>query len=292
MSFFRVMKAELVRSFIIMRRYWFRTITGMIIGYGMLMVLVAGFIYSRPGVENAMDRFKDNPMGATNFILGFMIGMFAFGVVGMFTQGLQSMATTGVLEQLCMSPHGLATNFMAQTMVGSVTSIISSGIMVYAVTWSVSRGGSGMLHWDTLPILILLILTFFNLVGFGFMVGGLVLVFKQVGQVAILVRMGLFALAVFAREEMMHQPFPIPYMLHMLPITDATIALKYVLIHNQMVSVGTTEAGEPIMQFSSVFFHSSFYWLLVSCIFWTFLGLFVFRFLEDYSRSKGTLGSY
>ncbi|NLO33628.1 MAG: hypothetical protein GX117_09795 [Candidatus Hydrogenedentes bacterium] len=292
MSFFRVMKAELVRSFIIMRRYWFRTITGMIIGYSMLMVLVAGFIYSRPGVENAMDRFKDNPMGATNFILGFMIGMFAFGVVGMFTQGLQSMATTGVLEQLCMSPHGLATNFMAQTMVGSVTSIISSGIMVYAVTWSVSRGGSGMLHWDTLPILILLILTFFNLVGFGFMVGGLVLVFKQVGQVAILVRMGLFALAVFAREEMMHQPFPIPYMLHMLPITDATIALKYVLIHNQMVPVGTTEAGEPIMQFSSVFFHSSFYWLLVSCIFWTFLGLFVFRFLEDYSRSKGTLGSY
>ncbi|NLV45148.1 MAG: ABC transporter permease [Candidatus Hydrogenedentes bacterium] len=287
MSFFRVMKAELVRSFIIMRRYWFRTITGMVIGYGMLMVLVAGFIYSRPGVENAMDRFKDNPMGATNFVLGFIIGMFAFGVVGMFTQGLQSMATTGVLEQLCMSPHGLAVNFMAQTMVGSVTSIISSGIMVYAVTWSVN----GMLYWDTVPILVLLVLTFFNLVGFGFMVGGLVLVFKQVGQVAILVRMGLFALAIFAREEMLHQPFPLPFLLHMLPITDATIALKYVLISNQMVET-TTETGEKIMEFSSVFVHPCFYWLLVSCVFWTVVGLTIFRILEDYSRSKGTLGSY
>ena len=155
MSFFRVMKAELIRSWIIMRRYWFRTITGMVIGYGMLMVLVAGFIYSRTGVENTLNKFED-PSAATNFVLGFIIGMFAFGVVGMFTQGLQGMATTGVLEQLCMSPHGLAVNFMAQTMVGSVASIISSGIMVYAVTWSVG----GMLHWDTIPILVLLTLPF------------------------------------------------------------------------------------------------------------------------------------
>lgn len=286
MSFFRVMKAELVRSFIIMRRYWFRTLTGMIIGYGMLMVLIAGFIYSKGGVGDTINHF-DDPTAATNFVLGFIIGMFAFGVVGMFTQGLQSMATTGVLEQLCMSPHGLAVNFMAQTMVGAVSTIISSGILVYAVTWSVG----GMLHWDTLPILLLLTLTFFNLVGFGFMVGGLVLVFKQVGQIAILVRMALFALAVFAREEMLNQPWPFRLMLHMLPITDATISIKYVLSQGQMVEK-INENGETVLEFSSVFYHTSFYWLLVSCVVWTFIGLTVFRILEDYSRSKGTLGSY
>lgn len=286
MSFFTVMKAELIRSFIIMRRYWFRTITGMVIGYGMLMVLIAGFIYSRAGVEDAVTQFED-PTAATNFVLGFIIGMFAFGVVGMFTQGLQGMATTGVLEQLCMSPHGLAVNFMAQTMVGSVASILSSGIMVYAVTWSVG----GMLHWDLIPMLVLLTLTFFNLVGFGFMVGGLVLVFKQVGQIAILVRMGLFALAIFAREEIFNQPWPFRLMLHLLPITDATISLKYVLIKGQMVET-SVENGEAVLEFSSVFAHPSFYWLIVSCVIWTFIGLTVFRFLEDYSRSKGTLGSY
>ena len=286
MSFFLVMKAEMLRSFIIMRRYWFRTVTGMVIGYGMLMVLIAGFIYSRPGVEDAINKF-DDPTAATNFVLGFIIGMFAFGVVGMFTQGLQGMATTGVLEQLCMSPHGLAKNFLAQTVVGSVATIISSGIMVYAVTWSVG----GMLHWDTLPILTLLTLTFFNLVGFGFMVGGLVLVFKQVGQMAILLRMGLFALAVFAREEMLDNPWPVSFVLHLLPITDATICLKHVLIKGQMNTIAL-ENGESMTEFQSVFMHSSFYWLIFSCILWTFIGLVVFRFMEDYSRSKGTLGSY
>ena len=286
MSFFRVMKAEVVRSFIIIRHYWFRTLTGMVIGYGMLMVLIAGFIYSKGGAGDKISQF-DNPAAATNFVLGFIIGMFAFGVVGMFTQGLQSMATTGVLEQLCMSPHGLAVNFMAQTMVGAVSTIISSGILVYAVTWSVG----GMLHWDMFPILILLTLTFFNLVGFGFMVGGLVLVFKQVGQIAIIVRMALFALAVFAREEILNQPWPLRFFLHMLPITDATISIKYVLSGGQMVDK-ITESGETIQVFSSVFTHPSFYWLIVSCIVWTVVGLTVFRILEDYSRSKGTLGSY
>jgi len=285
MSFFRVMKAELVRSFIIMRRYWFRTLTGMVIGYGMLMVLIAGFIYSKGGVGDKINQF-DDPTAATNFVLGFIIGMFAFGVVGMFTQGLQSMATTGVLEQLCMSPHGLAINFMAQTMVGAVSTIISSGILVYAVAWSVG----GMLHWHW-SILVLLALTFFNLVGFGFMVGGLVLVFKQVGQIAIIVRMALFALAVFAREEILNQPWPFRFFLHMLPITDATISIKYVLSRGQMME-RINATGETVQEFSSVFAHPSFYWLIISCLVWTFVGLTVFRFLEDYSRSKGTLGSY
>lgn len=286
MSFLLVMKAEIVRSFIIMRRYWFRTVTGMIIGYGMLMVLIAGFIYSRPGVEESLTKF-DDPTAATNFVLGFIIGMFAFGVVGMFTQGLQGMAATGVLEQLCMSPHGLAVNFLAQTVVASVASIISSGIMVFAVTWSVG----GMLHWDTIPILALLGLTFFNLVGFGFMVGGLVLVFKQVGQLAIILRMSLFGLAVFAREEILQQAWPFVLLLHLLPITDATICLKYVLVKNQMMTV-TGADGVTSEVFRSVFLYPSFYWLIFSCVLWTVIGLTVFRFMEDYSRSKGTLGSY
>ncbi len=278
MGFFLVMKAELVRTWIIMRRYWFRTVTGMIMGYGMLMVMIAGFIYSRPMVGSAINKIED-PMAATNFVLGFIIGMFAFGVVGMFTQGLQGMATTGVLEQLCMSPHGLITNFMAQTLVGSVTSILSSSVMVFMVTFTVG----GTMHWDTIPVVVLLTLTFFNLIGFGFMVGGLVLVFKQVGQVAFILRMALFGLAVFAREDLLKQPWFVTVPMHLLPVTDAAICLKYVLIKGQVDAAG---------QHLSVFQHPSFYWLFASCFLWTAIGLAVFRVMEDYSRSKGTLGSY
>lgn len=304
MGFFLVMKAEIVRSIIIMRRYWFRTLTGMIIGYGMLMVLIAGFMYSQgdrqpppdspapiagpvdPGAPEGggeeagkgLLKFSD-PAQATNYVLGFIIGMFAFGVVGLFSQGLQSMAHTGVLEQLCMSPHGLVTNFLARATVGSVTTIVSSGVMVWLVTMSVG----GTLHFDAVPILVLLALTFFNLLGFGFMVGGLVLVFKQVGQLAILIRMGFFGLALFAREEMLEQGWGLAFIMHALPITDASICLKYVLIRDQ---------GRVDDLYKSVFLHPSFPWLLVSCIVWTILGIVIFRIMEDWSRSKGTLGAY
>jgi ABC-type polysaccharide/polyol phosphate export permease len=278
MGFLLVMKAEIVRSWIIMRRYWFRTLTGIFLGYGMLMVLIAGFMYSRTSIEGSIEQLGD-PVAATNFVLGFIIGMYAFGVVGMFSQGIQSMAGTGILEQLCMSPHGLIANFMARTAVGSVTMIASSGVMVWLVTLSVG----GRLYFDPLAVLVLLALTFVNLLGFGFMVGGLVLVFKQVGQLAVLIRMVLFGLAIFAQESILEKSVAVAGVMHALPITDAAICLKYVLIHDQ---------GRVDGAYASVFTHPCFFWLLVSCTAWTFAGVTCFRVMEDHSRTKGTLGAY
>jgi len=297
MGFFLVMKAEIVRSWIIMRRYWFRTVTGMILSYGMLLVLVLGFLFSQgdtskdpdaqigaisppaasalsvPQSRGILNIVSADSEKATNYILGFIIGIFAFGVVGMFSQGLQEMAGSGVLEQLCMSPHGLIANFLARCLVGSVMSILSSSIMVWMVTETVG----GVLHFSFWPVFILLGLTFCNLLGFGFVVGGLVLVFKQVGQVAVLLRIVLFALAVLANEDLLSRGLIIAGLMHALPITDAAICLKEVLIQNEG---------------SGVFVHSSFYWLIASCVFWTSLGMGLFKFFEDWSRSKGTLGAY
>jgi len=199
--------------------------------------------------------------------------------VGLFSQGLQGMAQTGVLEQLCMSPHGLITNFLARTAVGSVTTILSSSVMVWLVTVTVG----GRLHFEAIPVFVLLALTFVNLLGFGFMVGGLVLVFKQVGQLAILIRMALFALAIFAREDMLKQGWLVAGVMHALPVTDAAICLKYVLVQDQ---------GRLAGDYASVFIHPSFYWLIASCVIWTTLGLACFKVMEDWSRSKGTLGAY
>jgi len=276
-GFLLVMKAEMVRNWIVMRRYWLRTLVGMVLGYGMLMVLIAGF-YSEDGSDIAKGLAGEDAESATNFVLGFIIGMFAFGIVGMYTQGLQSMASTGVLEQLCMSPHGLITNFLARTIVGSVTTILTSAVLVYAVAQSVG----GVLHFYPLETVVLLTFTFFNLLGFGLMVGGLVLIFKQVGQIALIVRMVLFGLAIFAKEELVADGGPLAVLLHLLPITDGAICLKYTLIQGQM-----TDGA-----FSSVFVHPSFFWLIVSCVIWNAIGISTFKSMENYSRLKGTLGTY
>lgn len=282
MSFFLVIKAEIVRSLITMRRYWFRTVTGLVIGYGMLLVLIAGFMVSRDEMTDQMaSRFGDSEQ-ATNFVLGFIIGMFAFGIVGMFTQGLQGMASTGVLEQLCLSPHGLVTNFLARSTVAAVTSIFSSAIMVWLVTITVG----GTLHFDPPAVVALMLLTFINLLGFGFMMGGLVLVFKQVGQVAILIRMGLFALAIFAKEDLLERGWAMATFVHVLPVTDAAILLKWALISNQGI------VGDNYDNYVSVFQHPSMFFLILNCVCWTLVGITVFKAMENWSRAKGTLGNY
>lgn len=274
MGFLLVMKAELVRSWIITRRYWFRTLIGMAIGYGMLMVLIAGLL------NGGLPNVPTDPVKATNFALGFIIGMFAFGIVGMYTQGLQGMAQSGILEQLCLSPHGLITNFLARTLVGAVWTIITSAFLVWLVAYSVG----GTLHYDLVAVLAVMALTFINLLGFGFLVGGLVLVFKQVGQLAMILRMVLFGLAVMINEETLYgSNLLFKTVMHILPITDASVVFKYILIKGQLNSAG---------EFVSVFQHPSFYFLLVSCVIWTTIGMVLFKAMENYSRAKGTLGSY
>ena len=307
-GFFLVLKAEIVRGWIITRRYWFRTLTGIIVGYGMLMGLIVGFMSKGCSVDNppatqqiaieqqantgamaahplpagVSSSLVNDPAKATQYVLGFIIGLFAFGIVGLFTQGLQGMAQAGVLEQLCLSPQGLVTNFLARSVVAGVNTIISSGIMLWLITWSLS----GVLYWDWLAVPLLLVLTFIDLLGFGFMVGGLVLVFKQTGQVAILVRLVLFGLALFADERMLQGHWLMSAFLHLLPVTDAAICLKYVLIQGQ----GAAAGGE----FLSVYLHPtySFWFLVVNCILWTGIGILCFKIMENHSRRKGTLGAY
>jgi hypothetical protein len=313
MGFFLVLKAELVRSFIIMRRYWFATLTGLLVGYGFLILLILAFLYNQDAVVAHAEAMAQK---AASGVLGFVIGMFGFGIVGMFSQGLQGMARTGELEQVCMSPHGLITNFMARSFVSAVTSILSSAIILFLV----ARTIQGKLHADFGPTLTLLALTYLNLLGFGFMVGGLVLVFKQTGQIAILLRLALLGLAVVAGPGMSEWPWPARAAAHVLPITDASVCLKHTLIEGQQTPVKDDAGrkvvkeyvpvldanGEPIVdeegmpqtapvyetKFQSVYKMQSFYFLIINSIVWTLLGITCFHYLEDWSRDKGTLGAY
>jgi hypothetical protein len=292
MGFFLVMKAELVRSLIIMRRYWFATVIGILIGYGMLMALILGFMRStdETGDTNVAQEVgtaleskaadRGFAVDATESALGFMLGMFAFGIVGMFTAGLQGMARTGELEQVCLSPHGLVTNFLARSFVASVNSIFTWCILLVLI----SKTLKSEIHLDFVPLVALLFLTYFNLIGFGFMMGGMVLVFKQIGQVAMIIRLAFIGIPLFVSDriyawDVQANPFLLVVrgLLHAVPSADAAICLKLVLV-----------SGEGM----AIFAHPSFYWLIGNGVLWTGIGIACFRFLEDWSRQKGTLGAY
>lgn len=268
MGFFLVLKAEVVRAITVMRRYWFATVTSLIIGYGFMIFMILGLLYNREGAAATLAN------QGTKGALGFIIGIFAFGIVGIFTQGLQSMASTGELEQLCMSPHGILSNFLARSLVSAVFSICTLSILLTMIATTLG----GALHADPIPLLVLLALTYVNLIGFGFMLGGLVLVFKQVGQIATMFRMALILLATVATTtNMMESGGPFGWLVHIVPIADASLCLKNVLIDGQGFAV---------------FFQPHLFWLLANAVFWTTVGAACFRYMENYSRDKGTLGIY
>ncbi|MBI5095772.1 MAG: hypothetical protein HZB26_25490 [Candidatus Hydrogenedentes bacterium] len=129
MGFFLVLKAEVVRGMIQMRRYWFASVVGLVVGYVTLIGMVYAFVQT-PGLVGVGGQ-------VTDMSVGFLIGMFAFGILGLFSQNLQAMASAGQLEQVCMSPHGLVTNFLARSLgarlvLGWITATVASVAGLYA----------------------------------------------------------------------------------------------------------------------------------------------------------------
>ena len=297
MGFLLVLKAEFVRNIIIMRRYWFRTITGMVIGYFMLITMIVMFHSRGDGdAEGFVGQFS-TAEESTRWALSFIIGMLAFGIVGLFSHGLQGMAQNGQLEQLCMSPHGLVSNFMARSFMAAMTAVPTSSFMVWLISYRVGFEMPINTLADFAMLVLLMMLTFLNLIGFGFLVGGLVLVFKQTGQVAVIIRMGLLAVALGA-EQIRTFPRAAQVFMHALPITDATLCITHLAIRGQMLPV-YKETGEPLVEngqmvanYVPMMFYPPFLLLLVNCAVWTFLGVACFRIMENWSRNKGTLGAY
>ncbi len=270
MGFFLVLKAEVVRGLIIMRRYWFATITGLLISYGFLMLVILAFVSNQAALAEWSESIFDK-------VVGFLVGMLAMGLVGMFSQGLQGMARTGELEQVCMSPHGLVTNFLARSFVAALMSILTYTILLSLLAASLK----GKIYFEPVATALVLALTYTNLIGFGFMVGGLVLVFKQTGQIAMIVRLVLLIIAI-GSEEIAKLPAWFRAIAHCVPITDAAISLKYVLIKGQHIDG----------RYSSILIQPSFYYLILNAIAWTLIGIACFRYLENWSRDRGTLGAY
>lgn len=306
MGFFLVLKAEVVRTMIISRRYWFATMTALIVACIMFTGMFYGFL-AGIGLGAGMAGI------AIERALGLIIGIFAFSMVGMFSTGLAGMARSGELEQVYMSPHGLITNFMARSTVSTVLSIITWTLILSFMSASFKSAmkdapvqpsdtvqaatlegagsaakqavepttgpakGDGTLHADPLPVSVLFFLTYFSMTGFGFMIGGLVLVFKQVGQIAVLLRFAMIAVAWTANDALYNQPTIVQWIAHVVPVTDAAICLKLVLLGG----IG-----------NGVFTHTSFYCLIANVAIWTPIGLVCFKTMENWARSKGTLGAF
>jgi len=116
-----------------------------------------------------------DPVRIAPAIIGYLTWMYVVAVLGDLAFGLRAEMSAGTLEQLAMSPAPVGLLLTARVIVNIIVTTIEVILMAILVlvifdihiNWSI----------DVLPILLL---TLVGVLGFGFMIAGVVLIFKQI----------------------------------------------------------------------------------------------------------------
>ncbi|MGV8145473.1 MAG: hypothetical protein ACLKAK_01065 [Alkaliphilus sp.] len=179
-------KAVLIKEVTMFKRYFFNSLGGLITMYMLFMFLFWGYSSFAGGVDN----FGVNLEGT---VVGYILWFNAIMVYqDMAYSTIINEAKEGTLEQLYMSSFNFG--WVVSAITGS--RIIINGVLATAMLGIIILSTGVNLNIDVLSILPLLIMTLFNFLGIGFMVGGLALIFKKMhNYVQIITFLLLFAIA-------------------------------------------------------------------------------------------------
>jgi ABC-2 type transport system permease protein len=204
--------------------------------------------------------------------LGFIITFYAMETLSNMSYALTAEAQAGTLEQIYMSPAPSSLVILGR----SFSSLISATLqlVIIATILLISFQISLPFRWEIIPILFI---TMLGLLGFGYVIGGMTLIFKQVGPFAnILQNMLLFVNGTFLPVEYM--PTWLKTFAELLPSTQGIVVMRRVAIDGASLA--------------DVWADGSLVFLLAHSVLFLIFGLFIFGYCERIARRQGTLGQY
>lgn len=246
------------RTVIEMRRYAVDSISGLLTIYGFFLILFFGAKAlggGRPGFGNTL----------SGLVVSYALwSLVTFSLSGLTFELIQE-AQLGTLEQLGMSPFGLARVLFARV---ASQLVIQFAMMSFLLVVLMATTGRWLkvAPLSTLPVLALTVL---GVEGLGFVLGGLAIVFKRIQQA--LQAWQILVLALIA-APVNRVPFT-----KYLPLTWGATLLRRVMVD------GASLASIPIGDTLFLVANSAFYFAL---------GLLVFRRFELVARERGLLGHY
>lgn len=251
-------RASLRWRLIELRRYAFDMISGIVTIYGFFVVIFIGariFGGDRPGFGETLE----------GVVVSYGIWALTMLALGTLTFELTQEAQMGTLEQLGMSPFGL---------VRVLISRVFMSLVVYFFIWVfllviMMATSSRWLNVDVPSALPLIVVTVTGVIGLGFVLGGLAIVFKRI-QNALQVWQVLIIGLVLA------PPDAVPVVKY-LPLTWGTHLLRRVMVEG--VSIAEIAPSDLLF-------------LLGNSAFYLLGGILVFRSFERVARQKGLLGHY
>jgi ABC-2 type transport system permease protein len=183
----------------------------------------------------------------------------AFGAVPNF---LGSFVQMGFLEQLYMTPDGFTKVMITKVVAALVFASSQTIILAY-----VAMGLSG--NWIELNFLKLFLFMFMaapSIVGIGFVLGGLTLVFKRVG-----ILIGLTSMSVLALVSLPALPISL---LSILPLAPGATLTRMAVLYDQPVTPDNLLV---------VISNSSFYFIL---------GTTIYKYLESHAKGRNLISQY
>lgn len=240
------------------RRYAFDLISGMVSIYGFFIVIFFGakiFGGDRPGFGETLE----------GVVVSYGLWALTVLALGSLTFELTQEAQQGTLEQLGMSPFGLSRVLIAR---------VFTSLAVYFVVWTsmftLMMATSGRwLNLDVVSLLPLIALTLLGVVGIGFFLGGLAIVFKRIQNALNVYQILIIGLVIVPADEVVVMKF--------LPLAWGTHLVRRVMVGG--VSIFDMRLGDLAF-------------LAANSIAYFAAGVVIFRRFERVARERGLLGHY
>ena len=252
---------EIRKSLLTSWTYRANTLSGLVT-FGLMFVAI-GFLMTSGSLD---------PQALAPIFLGYIAWMFAMMSIGSVAYGVRGEMSAGTLEQMAMSPAPLGVmvlgRVIANLMVTTVQVVLVSIALRALVDFRTPMNAAGIL---------ILLLTMLGILGFGFLIAGAVLVWKQVESLANLVQNVLLFLngSLLPIEQM---PPWLAALAHVFPSTQGIIVLRRVVVGGQSLAAVWQDGSLP--------------WLIAHSGLFLLAGWALFFVCERAAKRQGSLGQY
>jgi ABC-2 type transport system permease protein len=255
------LRAEMHKGFWLLWNYRFNSIAEL---------FVMGFVFV--GASFLLGRGQFDSVEVTSMLLGYVVWYFGLTAISNMSYNLMEEARTGTLEQMFMSPVPMGVIVLGRVFAVLVTATAQIGIVAVVVALLMKL--QIPMRLEGIPIFLL---TIMGLLGFGFVIGGLTLIYKQVFAIANLIQ-NAFVFLTGALMPVSLFPDWLQFLSKLLPSTQGIIVLRHVVLDGQSL-LSTWNDGSLI-------------WLIVNSSVYFIGGLLFFTYCENIAKNQGTLGQY
>lgn len=257
MSWLNVLTANLRKVGIEMLRYLPDTISSVVTFYAIFLLMFWGIqLVAAPETVDASSQYL-----IVSVVLWFLALMAMQGIGWEITQE----ATRGTLEQLYMSPVGTWSILLAR-MISRVAIELVIVVLVLALAMLTARQ---WLTFDLMTLLPLLLLVVTCMIGVGFMVAALSLLFKQIQAFLQIAQFIFFALVAV--------PVGLSSWLELAPVIRGSSMIRRAMIE-----------GITLTQFAA----SDWLLLAANAVVYLALGVLIYKLAERRAMQRGLLGQY